>query len=111
MLCEPPTPATSEALPSSTNPPCSWPGRRRRWPTRWTWTGWCSADLLAAACRSATWRRSPALVRAVQRQPAKSTTIEVVGTGVGEDVGAVGAACLVLEHTLAPRAQRLLLEG
>ena len=28
--------------------------------------------------------------------------IEVVGTGVGEDVGAVGAACLVLEHTLAP---------
>ncbi|MBT2513555.1 ROK family transcriptional regulator [Arthrobacter sp. ISL-30] len=37
--------------------------------------------------------------------------IEVVGTGVGEDVGAVGAACLVLEHTLAPRAQRLLLEG
>ncbi|GAP60246.1 ROK family protein [Arthrobacter sp. Hiyo1] len=37
--------------------------------------------------------------------------IEVVGTGVGEDVGAIGAACLVLEHTLAPRAQRLLLEG
>ncbi len=37
--------------------------------------------------------------------------IEVVGTGVGEDVGAVGAASLVLEHTLAPRAQRLLLEG
>jgi predicted NBD/HSP70 family sugar kinase len=37
-------------------------------------------------------------------------TIEVVGTGVGEDVGAVGAACLVLEHTLAPRSQRLLLE-
>jgi predicted NBD/HSP70 family sugar kinase len=37
--------------------------------------------------------------------------IEVVGTGVGEDVAAVGAACLVLEHTLAPRSQRLLLEG
>jgi hypothetical protein len=37
--------------------------------------------------------------------------IDVVGSGVGEDVGAVGAACLVLEHTLAPRAQRLLLEG
>ncbi|WP_427131048.1 ROK family transcriptional regulator [Pseudarthrobacter sp. S9] len=36
---------------------------------------------------------------------------EVVGTGVGEDVGAIGAACLVLEHTLAPRSQRLLLEG
>jgi hypothetical protein len=26
-------------------------------------------------------------------------------------VGAVGAACLVLEHTLAPRAQRLLRES
>ncbi|WP_066294303.1 ROK family transcriptional regulator [Arthrobacter sp. B6] len=38
-------------------------------------------------------------------------TIEVVGTGVGEDVGAIGAACLVLEHMLAPRAQRLLLES
>jgi predicted NBD/HSP70 family sugar kinase len=37
--------------------------------------------------------------------------IDVVGTGVGEDVGAIGAACLVLEHTLAPRSQRLLLEG
>jgi predicted NBD/HSP70 family sugar kinase len=37
--------------------------------------------------------------------------IEVVGSGVGEDVGAIGAACLVLEHMLAPRAQRLLLEG
>ena len=37
--------------------------------------------------------------------------IQVVGTGVGEDVGAVGAACLVLEHTLAPRSQRLLLGG
>jgi predicted NBD/HSP70 family sugar kinase len=37
--------------------------------------------------------------------------IDVVGTGIGEDVGAIGAACLVLEHTLAPRSQRLLLEG
>lgn len=35
--------------------------------------------------------------------------IEVVGTGVGEDVGAIGAACLVLDHALAPRAARLLL--
>lgn len=41
----------------------------------------------------------------------KIHTIEVVGTGVGEDVGAIGAACLVLEHMLAPRAQRLLLES
>ncbi len=36
---------------------------------------------------------------------------DVVGTGVGEDVGAIGAACLVLEHALAPRAQRLLLDA
>ncbi len=36
--------------------------------------------------------------------------VDVVSSGVGDDVGAVGAACLVLEHTLAPRAQRLLLE-
>lgn len=35
--------------------------------------------------------------------------VEVVGTGVGEDVGAIGAACLVLDHALAPRAARLLL--
>lgn len=41
----------------------------------------------------------------------KIHAIEVVGTGVGEDVGAIGAASLVLEHTLAPRSQRLLLEG
>jgi predicted NBD/HSP70 family sugar kinase len=40
----------------------------------------------------------------------KIHAIEVVGTGVGEDVGAIGAACLVLEHTLAPRSRRLLLE-
>ena len=41
----------------------------------------------------------------------KIHAVEVVGTGVGEDVGAIGAACLVLERTLAPRSQRLLLEG
>lgn len=35
--------------------------------------------------------------------------IGVVGTGVGEDVGAVGAACLVLNDALAPRAARLML--
>jgi predicted NBD/HSP70 family sugar kinase len=35
--------------------------------------------------------------------------IQVVGTGVGEDVGAIGAACLVLDHALAPRAARLML--
>ncbi len=52
----------------------------------------------------------PALV-AESSATRKIHGIEVVGTGVGEDVGAVGAACLVLEHTLAPRSQRLLLEG
>lgn len=36
-------------------------------------------------------------------------TLEVVGTGVGEDVAAVGAASLVLERTFAPTADRLLL--
>ncbi|WP_448811233.1 ROK family protein [Agromyces bauzanensis] len=35
--------------------------------------------------------------------------VPVVGTGVGEDVGAVGAACLVLEHTFMPSSARLLL--
>ena len=54
--------------------------------------------------------RIPALVREGSATR-KIHEIEVVGTGVGEDVGAIGAACLVLEHTLAPRSQRLLLEG
>lgn len=53
-------------------------------------------------------RRIPALLdeltvaRSIHR-------VAVVGTGVGEDVAAVGAACLVLDHALAPRAARLLL--
>jgi predicted NBD/HSP70 family sugar kinase len=54
--------------------------------------------------------RIPDLVRE-NSATKKIHEIEVVGTGVGEDVGAIGAACLVLEHTLAPRSQRLLLEG
>jgi predicted NBD/HSP70 family sugar kinase len=37
--------------------------------------------------------------------------VELTGTGLGDDVGAVGAACLVLERALAPRAERLLLGG
>lgn len=53
--------------------------------------------------------RIPDLVR--ENSAAKKIhEVEVVGTGVGEDVGAIGAACLVLEHTLAPRSRRLLLE-
>ncbi|WP_285724408.1 ROK family transcriptional regulator [Psychromicrobium xiongbiense] len=35
----------------------------------------------------------------------------VVGTHVGEDVGAVGAACLVLEDTFGPNAASLILEA
>ena len=54
--------------------------------------------------------RIPELVRE-NSATRKIHEIGVVGTGVGEDVGAIGAACLVLEHTLAPRSQRLLLEG
>lgn len=35
--------------------------------------------------------------------------VRVVGTTVGDEVGAVGAACLILDHTLTPRANMLLL--
>ncbi len=35
--------------------------------------------------------------------------VEVVSTGIGDDVAAVGAACLLLERTLGPRADRLML--
>lgn len=35
--------------------------------------------------------------------------ITVVGTGVGEDVAAIGAACLVLDRTLTPNPKSLLL--
>ncbi|MHA7246115.1 ROK family transcriptional regulator [Arthrobacter tecti] len=35
--------------------------------------------------------------------------VEVVSTGIGDDVAAIGAACLMLERTLGPRAERLLL--
>ncbi|MEC5191125.1 MULTISPECIES: ROK family transcriptional regulator [unclassified Arthrobacter] len=54
--------------------------------------------------------RIPELVRELS-DTRKIHEIDVVGTGVGEDVGAIGAACLVLEHALAPRSQRLLLDG
>lgn len=39
----------------------------------------------------------------------KVHSVEVVGTGVGSDVGAVGAACLVLEDTFGPHAASLVL--
>lgn len=35
--------------------------------------------------------------------------VEVMSTGIGDDVAAVGAACLMLERTLGPRAERLML--
>ncbi|WP_309102469.1 ROK family transcriptional regulator [Microbacterium sp.] len=38
-------------------------------------------------------------------------TLEVAGTVVGEDVAAVGAACVVLDAVLTPRASDLLLGG
>jgi predicted NBD/HSP70 family sugar kinase len=60
-------------------------------------------------CLSAAYlEQIPALIEA-NSATRKIHGTEVVGTGVGDDVGAVGAACLVLEHTLAPRSQRLLL--
>lgn len=34
--------------------------------------------------------------------------VDVVGTGVGDDVGAIGAACLVLERTFMPSTRLLL---
>lgn len=37
--------------------------------------------------------------------------VSVSGTAVGEDVGAVGAACLVLDNAMAPHPQTLLLAG
>ncbi|WP_246165421.1 ROK family transcriptional regulator [Arthrobacter yangruifuii] len=40
-----------------------------------------------------------------------SRPIEVSATVLGEDVTAVGAACLVLDRALGPRRERLLLEG
>lgn len=36
--------------------------------------------------------------------------ISVVGTSIGEEVGAIGAACLILDHALTPRPNSLLLE-
>ncbi|NDL55504.1 ROK family transcriptional regulator [Phytoactinopolyspora mesophila] len=35
--------------------------------------------------------------------------VDVVGTSVGEDVGAIGAACLVLDNSLSPRPSSLLI--
>ena len=91
------------------SPPCSWraPSRDHQHAGR----GPCGVrrPVLDLPRPSGTWNGS----RTDQERSATRQihAIEVVGTGVGEDVGAVGAACLVLEHTLAPRSQRLLLEG
>lgn len=63
------------------------------------------------SCLSETYLRLVPELVAENSATRKIHGIDVVGTGVGEDVGAIGAACLVLEHTLAPRSQRLLLDG
>lgn len=54
------------------------------------------------------------LAKLPERLAARSATskvhgIEVMGTGVGSDVGAVGAACLVLEDSFGPHAASLVL--
>lgn len=36
--------------------------------------------------------------------------VEARGSDLGEDIAAIGAACIVLDHVLAPRAEGLLLE-
>jgi hypothetical protein len=36
--------------------------------------------------------------------------VELLGSVLGEDITAVGAACIVLDHVLAPRSGGLLLE-
>lgn len=36
--------------------------------------------------------------------------VEARGSALGEDIAAIGAACIVLDHVLAPRAEGLLLE-
>ena len=92
------------------SPPSWWPGPSRPSPTPWTWTASCSADPFWTCLSQRYLERIPELV-GENSATRKIHEIEVVGTGVGEDVGAIGAACLVLEHTLAPRSQRLLLEG
>ncbi len=35
--------------------------------------------------------------------------VELVGSDLGEDIAAIGAACIVLDHVLAPRSEGLLL--
>ncbi len=53
-------------------------------------------------------RSIPALLEE-QRVARSIHRIAVVGTGVGEDVAAVGAACLVLDRALTPNPKSLLL--
>jgi hypothetical protein len=53
-------------------------------------------------------RRIPALLEEL-RAARSIHRITVMGTGVGEDVAAVGAACLVLDEALAPNPRSLLL--
>ncbi|MFB7251703.1 ROK family protein [Microbacterium sp. NPDC056234] len=53
------------------------------------------------------------LPKMLERQSATRAvrTLPVAGSVVGDDVGAVGAACVILADVLSPRASSLLLEG
>ena len=53
-------------------------------------------------------RRIPALLEEL-RVARSIHHITVMGSGVGEDVAAIGAACLVLDHALTPNPKSLLL--
>jgi hypothetical protein len=37
--------------------------------------------------------------------------VRVVESSIGEDVAAVGAACLVLDHAFSPRPSAMLIRG
>ncbi|MFD1212559.1 ROK family protein [Arthrobacter sp. GCM10027362] len=54
----------------------------------------------------------PALRREVQEQFVARAIheVEVTGSALGHEVGAIGGACLVLDHVLSPKASGLLLE-
>jgi predicted NBD/HSP70 family sugar kinase len=53
----------------------------------------------------------PMLRREVQEQFVASAVhgVEVAGSALGHEVGAIGGACLVLDHALSPKASGLLL--
>jgi predicted NBD/HSP70 family sugar kinase len=56
-------------------------------------------------------RLLPAIARNVESSPERVTrhAVATANSSIGEDVAAVGAACLVLDTTLSPRASSLLI--